>query len=95
MGQSMRKELVFIKDKCKGCAICTIFCPKKIIELSSETNEKGFHYVIFNGNKKEACTKCLNCALVCPDWAIEVWQEEDSDQIPGGDRISGGASHNE
>lgn len=69
--------MVTVNEKlCKGCNICTEFCPKKVYEESKELNQKGIH-VPFPANN-EKCTKCGLCALMCPDQAIKV--EEDQDE---------------
>ena len=40
--------MVVINDSlCKGCTYCISFCPKKILEMGSERNEKGHFYVHF------------------------------------------------
>lgn len=32
-----------IDDRCKGCGFCIEFCPQDVLELSSQTNAKGYH----------------------------------------------------
>jgi 2-oxoglutarate ferredoxin oxidoreductase subunit delta len=56
--------------RCKGCALCIEFCPKKNISLSQELNLKGYFVAAFN--PEGDCTGCGTCALICPDVAIEV-----------------------
>jgi len=60
------------KDKCKGCELCVIHCPKQQIEISEELNEEGMHFAVFKNEGK--CTGCCICAKVCPDVAIEVYK---------------------
>ena len=39
------KKIVFQvnEEYCKGCGLCVVVCPKKILELSAErTNSKGY-----------------------------------------------------
>ncbi len=58
-------------DRCKGCALCVNFCPKKIISLSkTQTNTAGYHPAEITD--PEACIGCASCATVCPDMCIEV-----------------------
>lgn len=58
------------KELCKGCELCITACPKKILRLSNETNNKGYFVVeIF---EPENCIGCANCAVMCPDCVIEV-----------------------
>lgn len=58
---------------CKGCEVCNVACPPKVLELdSARLTSKGYHPThIF----KEGCTGCAICALVCPDAAITVYRE--------------------
>ncbi len=58
---------------CKGCEVCTYFCPKKAIAVSEKLNAAGYRFAVFNN--KDECTGCAICALVCPDVAIEVYRE--------------------
>jgi 2-oxoglutarate ferredoxin oxidoreductase subunit delta len=69
--------MVTVNEKlCKGCNLCTEFCPKKVYEESKELNKKGIHVPV--PVNMEKCTKCGLCALMCPDQAISV--EEDQDE---------------
>jgi len=60
------------RDKCKGCALCTHFCPKGCLIMDSEINRKGYRPCMFKAG--EECSGCAVCARVCPDIAIEVWR---------------------
>ncbi len=62
--------------RCKGCGRCVVHCPKGLIEFSTELNERGYRYVIYEGDV-EACTGCTMCAVVCPDQGVEVWNHRD------------------
>lgn len=68
----MAKGLVtFNEDICKGCELCVVACPKKIIALDrSKINAKGFNpaHVV----EMEQCIACGNCAIMCPDSVISV-----------------------
>lgn len=57
-------------ERCKACSYCVDVCPKKIIELSSQTNSKGYHYASVDA--AENCTGCRFCAIVCPELAIQL-----------------------
>jgi 2-oxoglutarate ferredoxin oxidoreductase subunit delta len=58
---------------CKGCEICTSFCPKGVICGSDKLNSSGYRVVVFNNDNGE-CTGCAICAVVCPEVAIEVYR---------------------
>ena len=60
-------------EKCKGCGLCVVACPSKVIELAREVNGKGYNYAYMAN--PEACTGCANCALVCPDTVFQVYRE--------------------
>ena len=63
------------EDKCKGCALCTTACAKKLMEMDkSRLNKKGFHPAVCNDD--EACISCALCAMMCPDVAITVKKVE-------------------
>ena len=62
-----------IKDRCKGCELCTEFCPRNILELSHDYNEKGYHYPILKlGKNFTDCSGCNFCEIVCPEFAIII-----------------------
>jgi len=59
-------------EKCKGCSLCVVACPSKVIALAKEVNGKGYNYAYMAN--PDACTGCVNCAIVCPDTVIEVYR---------------------
>lgn len=59
--------------RCKGCGLCTIACPKKLVTMSETPNSQGFTVAIFSDPEK--CTGCSLCAEMCPDVAICVFKE--------------------
>ena len=66
-------HIVIDESRCKGCGLCTIACPKKLVALSKIPNSLGFAMAIFSGPEK--CTGCTLCAEMCPDVAITVFKE--------------------
>lgn len=62
------------RDKCKGCELCILYCPNKLIHVLGGLNKHGVHVVKFKNNENK-CTGCSMCAAICPDCAIEVWKE--------------------
>ena len=59
--------------RCKGCGLCTIACPKKLVTLSNTPNSQGLAVAVFSDPEK--CTGCSLCAEMCPDVAICVFKE--------------------
>ena len=59
--------------RCKGCGLCTIACPKKLVTMSDTPNSQGLTVAVFSGAEK--CTGCSLCAEMCPDVAICVFKE--------------------
>ena len=56
---------------CKGCEMCVIACPSKLMALSKDKlNSKGYHPAMLTDEEK--CTGCRSCAMMCPDIAITV-----------------------
>ncbi|MHA1169791.1 MAG: 4Fe-4S dicluster domain-containing protein [Candidatus Hodarchaeales archaeon] len=72
-----RYTIHVIKDRCKGCEICTAFCPREILVLSkTEFNAKGYHPPqLKEGESAENCSGCLFCQLACPEFAIYIREE--------------------
>lgn len=56
-------KLIINEEWCKGCGICTAFCPVKAIELKNEKVKVA---------DIDKCTQCGLCELRCPDFAIHV-----------------------
>ncbi len=62
-----------IKERCKACELCSEFCPRNILELSHDYNEKGYHYPRLKiGKTFDDCSGCNFCEIVCPEFAIIV-----------------------
>jgi 2-oxoglutarate ferredoxin oxidoreductase subunit delta len=68
-------RIIINEDYCKGCALCTSFCPQKVIRTSNSINKKGYHPVEFC-DPDGKCTGCTLCALMCPEAAIVVYKEK-------------------
>jgi len=67
----MRGKASFNEDICKGCGLCIIACPLKIVALDeSKINAKGYHPAGLIDEDK--CTGCTSCAKMCPDVVIEI-----------------------
>ena len=58
--------------RCKGCELCVVACPYKVIALADKFASTGYYPAVMI--LPEKCTCCTLCALVCPDVAIEVYK---------------------
>ncbi|MDY7037802.1 MAG: 4Fe-4S binding protein [Thermodesulfobacteriota bacterium] len=65
-------EVKFKRERCKGCGLCVIACPKKVIRLSPKINRSG--YPVAEILDMELCTGCTFCAEMCPDVVITVFK---------------------
>jgi len=63
-----RAEIRIIKERCRGCGFCIEFCPKDVLDVSEELNEKGAHPPKLVDETR--CALCSFCQTVCPDVAI-------------------------
>jgi len=68
----IRGAIVVDIEKCKGCGLCVVACPTKVIGLAKEVNSKGYNYAFMA--IPESCVGCTSCGLVCPDSAITVYK---------------------
>lgn len=50
--------------ECKACGRCVDACPKQVLFLGTDLNERGYRYVCYAG---EGCTGCANCFYACPE----------------------------
>jgi len=71
-GKSISKkgnyDIIIIDERCKGCKLCVKFCPTKTLQMSKDTNSKGYFVpVVIN---IATCKGCNLCSKYCPDFAI-------------------------
>ena len=64
-------KVTFNTDMCKGCGLCVIDCPKKILVIAKDKiNAKGHSPAEMTDAEK--CIGCAFCATMCPDCIIKV-----------------------
>jgi len=69
-----------LDDRCKGCGYCIEYCPKQVLEFSSEFNKKGYHPP--SVAKPDDCVNCHYCEIICPEFAIYSVEVPDSNTAP-------------
>ena len=57
-----------VRDRCKGCGYCIKYCPREVLEVSDELNDKGYYFP--QVKDEDACLNCGLCELICPEFAI-------------------------
>lgn len=63
--------VTFERDRCKGCELCILVCPKHIVAIdTAATNAKGYHPATVS--EMDKCIACAACAKICPDSVITV-----------------------
>jgi 2-oxoglutarate ferredoxin oxidoreductase subunit delta len=70
------------RNRCKGCELCNHACPKQVLTMSKEINDKGYFYSTVAAQEK--CIGCRFCAMTCPDVAITVAQLEETELAAAG-----------
>ena len=70
----IKGAIVVNSDRCKGCQLCVVACPKNVIALApKKVNVHGYPYVEQTG---EDFIGCASCAIVCPDGCITVYKKK-------------------
>ena len=70
----IKGTVVVDAERCKGCELCVVACPMKVLALSGEVNGKSYRFSRMVS--PEACTGCASCASVCPDSCITVYRQK-------------------
>ena len=70
----IKGAIVVNTDRCKGCQLCIIACPKDVIDMAQkQVNAHGYTYV--EPVHADLCVGCAACAAVCPDGCITVYKK--------------------
>ena len=78
----MAGKIIIDTERCKGCGLCVIVCPKNSIVISKQSNKNGYFPAAATNSD---CTGCCFCAVICPEAIIEVHRDENIIAIePGG-----------
>ncbi len=70
----IKGAIVVNEDRCKGCSLCVVACPTKVLALAKKVNPSGYMYV--EAINADACIGCASCAIVCPDGCITVYRKK-------------------
>ena len=71
----IKGAIVVNTDRCKGCSLCVVACPKKVIALAEKTvNVHGYRYA--EAVHPDDCIGCASCGIVCPDGCITVYRKK-------------------
>jgi len=69
----MAGKITIDTERCKGCCLCAVVCPKNCIVISNHSNKMGF----FPAQTTNCdCTGCAMCAIICPEAVIEVSRDD-------------------
>lgn len=68
----IKGAVVVNTERCKGCDLCVVTCPRDVLALSTKVNSKGYNYAYMEN--EDECVGCCSCGHVCPDACITVYK---------------------
>jgi 2-oxoglutarate ferredoxin oxidoreductase subunit delta len=69
------KKVEINEERCKGCAVCTQFCPLKLLSISpNKINAAGYNVITVSDLNK--CIGCGMCVMMCPDRVLKIKEEQ-------------------
>lgn len=68
----IKGAVVVNTERCKGCDLCVVTCPTKVLSLAKQVNAKGYNFAYMEN--PDACVGCSSCGHVCPDACITVYK---------------------
>ncbi len=63
-----RGKVHILIERCKGCGFCITYCPKQVLEASTDFNRRGYHPPVVK--YPERCVNCGLCSIICAEFAI-------------------------
>ena len=76
--KEIKGEVHINKAHCKGCAFCVEYCPRDVLVMAEEFNQKGYHPPVVT--KRMECCYCKLCEAICPEFAIFVTEMEEEEE---------------
>jgi 2-oxoglutarate ferredoxin oxidoreductase subunit delta len=67
---SVSVDISIDKVRCKSCRYCVEFCPRQVLNISSEIGPKGYNPAVVGDKSK--CLACGFCEAICPEFAIKL-----------------------